>query len=184
MSLSAKIALGAVVVCIGSIVLANVVAPPENVFYGLSEEEQRQIKFTLIFLRGLNTFSIPIALVAGVFYYIGRRNRKFEQQHAKERAEQAAATELANEKAPALPAIVDPQLQALKQILADIHASSSSAQTKQEAETIVASIERTWDDAQRNGEEFKHQVKALIAIADDALKGTSCSALRTIKAML
>ncbi|MGH8653246.1 MAG: hypothetical protein ACREYE_14265 [Gammaproteobacteria bacterium] len=183
MSLSAKIALGAVVVCIGSIVLANVVAPPENVFYGLSEEEQRQIKFTLIFLRGLNTFSIPIALVAGVFYYIGRRNRKFEQQHAKERAERAAA-ELANEEAPGLPAIVDPQLQALKQILADIHASSGSAQTKQEAETIVASIERTWDDAQRNGEEFKHQVKALIAIADDALKGTSCSALRTIKAML
>ncbi len=184
MSLSAKIAIGAVIVCIVSIILANVVAPPENVFYGLPEEEQRQVKFILIFLRGLNTFSVPIALVAGVFYYIDHRHRKLEQQHAKERAERAAAAELANEEAPALPAIVDPQLQAFKQILADIHASSSSAQTKQEAETIVASIERTWDGAQRNGEEFKHQVKALIAIADNALKGTSCSALQTIKAML
>ncbi|MGH8604698.1 MAG: hypothetical protein ACREXR_18515, partial [Gammaproteobacteria bacterium] len=148
------------------------------------EEKQRQIRFIMVTLQFFSLYSIPVALVAGLFAYMGRRNREFEQQHTKERAERAAAAKLANEEAPALPATVDPQLQALKQILADIHASSSSAQTKQEAETIVASIERTWDGAQHNGEEFKHQVKALIAIADDALKGTSCSALQTIKAML
>ncbi|MGH8593249.1 MAG: hypothetical protein ACREX9_20915 [Gammaproteobacteria bacterium] len=181
MSLSAKIAIGAVIVWIGSIVIATVIGTPD---YGLPEEKQRQIRFIMITLQFFSLYSIPVAMVAGLFAYMGHRNREFEQQHTKERAERAAAAKLANEEAPALPATVDPQLQALKQILADIHASSSSAQTKQEAETIVASIERTWDGAQRNGEEFKHQVKALIAIADDALKGTSCSALQTIKAML
>ncbi len=182
MSLSAKIAIGAVIVWIGSIVIANVIGTPD---YGLPEEQQRQIRFIMITLQFFSLYSIPVALVAGLFIYIGHRNRKLEQQYTKERAERAAAAaELASEEAPALPATVDPQLQAFKQILADIHASSSSAQTKQEAETIVASIERTWEGAQRNGEEFKDQVKALIEIADDALKGTSCSALQTIKAML
>ncbi|MGH8612647.1 MAG: hypothetical protein ACREYF_11605 [Gammaproteobacteria bacterium] len=184
MSLSAKIAIGATIVFIVSIVLANVLAPPENIFYELPDEEQRQIKFILITLRGLNTYSLPIALAACFFNYMGRRNRKFAQQYAKERAERAAAAELASDEAIALPGTVDPQLQALKQVLADIHASSSSAQTKEEATTIVASIEQTWNGSQRNSEEVNCRVKALIAIADEALEGTSCSALQTVKAML
>lgn len=184
MSLSAKIAIGATIVFIASTVLANVLAPPDNVFYGLSEEEQHQIKFILITLRGLNAFSVPIALAAGLFYYMGHRNRKFEQQYAKERAERAAATEFANNEASDLPTIADPELRALKQVLADIHASGSSEQTKSEAETIVASIEQTWNASRRNSEEFNGRVKALIAIADEALEGTNCSALQTIKGML
>lgn len=181
MSLSTKIAIGALIVWIGSTVIAAVIGPPD---YGLPEEEQRQTKFFMITVQFFSLYSIPIALVAGVFTYVDRRNRKFEKQYAKERAERAAATELANDEGSALPGTVDPQLQALKQVLADIHASSSSAQTKQEAATIVASLEHTWNGNQRNSEEFNRRVKALIAIADEALKETRCTALRTVKAML
>lgn len=181
MSRSTKIAIGAIIVWIGSIVIATVIGPPD---YGLPEEKQRQITLIMITLQFFSIYSIPVALVAGLFAYIGRRNRKFEQQYAKERAERAAATELASDEAAALPGTVDPRLQALKQVLADIHASSSSAQTKQEAATIVASIEQTWNGTQRNSEEFSCRVKALIAIADEALKETSCTALQTVKAML
>lgn len=181
MSFSAKIAIAAIIVWIGSIVVANVIGTPD---YGLPEEKQRQIKFIMITVQFVSLYSIPVALVAGLFAYMGHRNRKLEQQYARERADRAAAAELANEEGATLPGPVDPQLQALKQILTDIHASSSSPQTKQEAETIVASIERRWNDAERNGEEFKHQLKALIAIADNALKEPRCSALQTIKAML
>ncbi|MGH8658040.1 MAG: hypothetical protein ACREV4_06085 [Gammaproteobacteria bacterium] len=183
MSLSAKIAIGAIIVWIGSIVISAVIGPPD---YKLTEEKQRQIKFISVTVQAFSLYSIPIAMVAGVFAYMGRRNRKFEQQYAKERAERAAAAELANDEGSgsALPQAVDPQLQALKQVLADIHASSSSAQTKKEAETIVASIEQTWNGSQRKSEEFNGRVKALIAIADEALEETSCTALQTVKAML
>jgi len=181
MSFSTKIAISAIVFWIGSIVIATVVGPPD---YGLPEEEQRQIKFIMTTVQFFSLYSIPVALVAGLFAYMGYRNRKLEQQYAKERAERAAAAELASEEAVALPGTVDPQLRALKQVLADIHASSSSAQTKEEATTIVASIEQTWNGSQRNSEEVNCRVKALIAIADEALEGTSCSALQTVKAML
>ncbi|MGH8581075.1 MAG: hypothetical protein ACREVK_13495 [Gammaproteobacteria bacterium] len=181
MSLSTKIAFGAIIVWIGSIVIAAVIGPPD---YGLPEEEQRQIRFIMVTLQFFSLYSIPIALVAGLFAYMGHRNRRLEQRYAKERAERAAVTELASDEAAALPGTVDPQLQALKQVLADIHASGSSAQMKEEAATIVASIEQTWNSTQRDSEEFSGRVKALIAIADKALEETSCTALQTVKAML
>lgn len=181
MSLSTKIAIGAIIVWIGSIVIATFIGPPD---YELPEEKQRQIKFILITLQFFSLYSIPIAMVAGVFAYAGHKNRKLAERYAKERAERAAAAELENTQTPLSSAPVDPRMQSITQLLSDICASTSSAQIKHEAETLVDSIQRAWDGGRRDGEEFKDKLAELIVIAEGALKGTDSSALQTMKKLL